>query len=643
MCGIAGLVDFRTRAPSAEVLKAMCVALGRRGPDDHGHLIKGPCGLAHTRLSIIDVAHSIQPMTTADQAVALSFNGEIYNYLQLRQELAEAGHSFSTNGDTEVLLHLVAEHWEKAPARLDAMFAFAAWDERGQRLLLARDPMGEKPLYYSTPAPGLLVFGSEQKALLTHPEVDGGIDEDALRQALRFRAVYGKGCLRGGIRQLGPGEYLEFDKTGVRIGRFFDLAAETATEKRAQSGRTDEQLVQDGLALFMESVEERLLADVPVGAFLSGGLDSSLVVAAMRRVRGKGAPLATYSVGFSGDAHSELPFAAMVAEAIETDHTPIVVGPESFVRRMTELAICRDGPVSEPADVAVAEMSRIARRDVKVVLSGEGADEVFAGYPKYGLANAPAPLKAAVRLIGADRTAGLAGLAGLDSRRAKVAARALAAGDEISEIVQWFSALDRSQLTQLLPGLGWSDAAWRGTMAYQEELLNQMPKASRLARMQTVDCLTWLPGNMLERGDRMTMAEGLEMRPPFLDKRLAAFGLALPDRLKVRGRIGKWMPKQWAQDLLPAEIINRKKWGFRVPLAQWFRNELRDMLNDSLSAPSGICATYGDREAIRRLVESHQSGEVDASGALWSLFTAEIWYQTAKVRTLAQAAAASVA
>jgi len=627
MCGIAGYVDFSAGGPSPAILHAMTNALARRGPDAQATLVEGPCGLAHARLSIIDIDGSPQPMAPPDSDLAMVYNGETYNYLQLRRELQGLGQSLTTNGDGEAVLRWVEREWEKALPRFDAMFAFGVWDRKRQRLLLGRDALGEKPLFYATPAPGVLVFGSEVKALLNHPAVDRGLDEDALRQALRFRAVYGTGCLHRGVSQVEPGTWLEFSRAGVRTGRFHDLLAETDAMRREIAGQSEAQLIAYGRHLFMESVSERLIADVPVGAFLSGGLDSSLIVAAMRQVRAEGAEIRTFSVGFKDDPHSELPHAQSVADAIGTTHMPLMVGPESYVARLSELSACRDGPVSQPADVAIAEMSHQARKWVKVALSGEGADEIFGGYPKYAFANAPWAARRGAALFGPERGARLAGALGVDRRRALVALRALAGRREVDRLVQWFSYFDRADLQALMPGLGWTDADWDQTISDQSETLSRIGKASPLFRMQATDCLTWLPGNMLERGDRMTMAEGLEVRPPFLDKELAAFGLALPDRMKVRGGTGKWIVRQWAADMIPPTIAKRPKWGFRVPLAQWFRGPMRDMLHAYLTSPHGLSGAYGDIARVRTLLQRHDEGTVDASESLWTLLSAEVWYQ----------------
>jgi asparagine synthase (glutamine-hydrolysing) len=627
MCGIGGYVDLIDRIRPS-ILAGMTRALQRRGPDSDGVLIDGPCGLAHARLSIIDVAGSPQPMSDAERGLHLVFNGEIYNYQQIRSELRSRGHAFKTQGDTEVLLNLMSETWADGLPQLDAMFAFGAWDSGRQRLLLARDPIGEKPLFYATPSPGVLVFGSEIKVILEHPDVRRDLNLDALRQALRFRAVYGPESLHHGVRQLEPGSWLEFSREGLKTGRFHNLAAESRLAKARYKGLDDHALVEQGRQLFTESVEERLVADpdVPVGSFLSGGLDSSLIVATMRKLR-PNSEIRTFSVGFADDPHSELPFARSVAEAIATRHTEINVGADVYIRRFAELSACRDGPVSQPADIAIAEMSNVAKQSVKVVLSGEGADEVFGGYPKYTFANAPVPLRWAMSMVGAHRVAGIAGMLGIDRRRTLVAARALSESREVDRYAQWFSYFDRQDLQALLPGLEWQDEQWALTTAPQQLALDEADSSDNLARMQTMDCLTWLPGNMLERGDRMTMAEGLEVRPPFLDKALCAFGLALPGRLKMRGNTGKWIVRQWAAEMIPEGVLGRRKWGFRTPLQSWFRGPLRDMLVSYVTSERGLCATFGDRKRIALMLEAHQSGAIDSSEALWTLLSAEVWYQ----------------
>jgi asparagine synthase (glutamine-hydrolysing) len=557
--------------------------------------------------------------------IVLVYNGELYNYKQLRQELETLGDHFVTNGDTEVILRMIVRYGVSALPRFDGMFAIAAWDTRDQSLLLARDPIGEKPLFYANPAEGDLAFGSEIKAILCLPTVKPEMNVASVRQVLRFRAVYGTSSLYRGVESVRPGHFIKFSVTGAEHGCFFNLV-EGIDALREQLRPLDEaELLARGRKLLEESVRERLMADVPLGLFLSGGLDSSLLSALVCREAGRQGALRTYSVGFKDDPHSELPFAREVATHLGTDHTEVVVGASDYMARLQELTWCRDGPVSEPADVAIACMSRVARRSVKVVLSGEGADEIFGGYPKYRFAGLSPAVVAAARALGPRVLGAMTSLAGLDPRRSAVAIRALCSRDEVERLSQWFSYVELDSLRQWLPALGWADSDWQKTMLAQTEVLAKVGHWSAFERMQAVDCLTWLPCNLLERGDRMTMAEGLESRPPFLDKELVQFGLALPRHMKFRGGRGKWIARQWAASLIPAAILNRKKWGFRVPLAQWFRGEMREFVRDHLLSRSGFHATYGNRAEIEKLLDAHLSGERDLNLTIWSLLTTELW------------------
>lgn len=627
MCGVGGYVDFSGKPVDRGVLTAMCTSLARRGPDAHGVRVDGPCGLAHARLSVLDIEGSPQPMERDGGAFAITYNGEVYNFGALRDGLVGLGDTLHSRGDTEALLAWTAREWERAPVRFEGIYAMGVWDRGKQRLLLVRDPFGIKPLFVAQPRENLLVFGSEIKTLLAHPEVQAAPNEAGLRQALRFRAVYGDATMYDGVRPLSPGAWLEFSSNGVREGRFRDVLCE-AWDLRDELGWRDQQsLIDDGERLLKEAVRDQLVADVPVGAFLSGGLDSSLLVAMMRELRGRGSEIRTYAVGFRDDPSSELGHARAVATAFGTRHTEVPVGESDYVAMFAEMSGCRDGPVSEPADLAVARMSEVAKRDVKVALSGEGADEVFAGYPKYLFARVPGALRAMCRGIGPDRMARAASVLGLDGRRAHVAARALSQIDEASRQVQWFSYIERAALAALFPGLGWDEPAWESTISAHRDVLRRVNGGTALARMQAMDWETWLPCNMLERGDRMTMSAGLEMRVPYLHSPLAVWGLALPDRMKVRGRVGKWVMRRWAKERLPAEIVTRPKWGFRTPLDQWLREGLRSMAHDYLTCERGLCAAYGDLNAIRSLLSNHDEGRCDAGLEIWTLLACEVWWQ----------------
>lgn len=403
MCGVGGYVDFRGPAERPEILKEMAARLRHRGPDAEGCWQEGPCGLAHTRLSILDLIGGSQPMQFADSDLVLSYNGELYNHVEQRDRLSRRGARFQTRSDTEVLLRGLAIEGRDFLHRLDAMFAFAAWDRRRETLLLARDGLGEKPLYYANPASGLLVFGSEIKAVLAHPEVDDARDEAALREVLRFRARYGEGTLRKGVKQLRPGQYLAFSRGGLTMGTFFSLVEALVEARANQRALSDRDLIGAGEAMFLEFVRRRLTADVPVGLYLSGGLDSSLIAAAMRSTLGSGKDIHTFSVGYQDDPRSELAQAEHVSRIVNAQHHAVRVGPADFISRWPALSARRDSPLSEPAEVAFATMSEIAKDRVSVALSGEGADEIFAGYPKYKFAATPWVARYALRLLGTER------------------------------------------------------------------------------------------------------------------------------------------------------------------------------------------------------------------------------------------------
>jgi asparagine synthase (glutamine-hydrolysing) len=566
-------------------------------------------------------------MHSGPSGLTIVYNGELYNYRALRRELEAEGVKFLTAGDTEVVLRMIERWWDKALPRFDGMFGLAVWDSRNERILLARDQIGEKPLYYAI-TDAQIVFASEIKGIFAEGSVTPRINPDGLRQLLRFRAVYGNHTVYGGINQLLPGMCLEFSSKGTQLRRYYNLVDEVNKTRKAISGLSKQNVVELGCELFRKSIKERLCADVPLGAFLSGGLDSSLIVA-IANTHLTDTQFKTFSVGFDDDIHTELPYAARVSEFVGTEHEQVRVGPNDFMRRLEELSICRDGPVSEPADVAIACMSRLARQSVKVVLTGEGADEVFAGYPKYVFANVPSCFRTIMRHIGPVRIARLASLVQLDPRRALVAARAMTPKTEVSRLVQWFSYMQRDDLVNWFPGLDWSDAVWADTQGTQTEVLEEMASFSPLARMQALDCLTWLPNNLLERGDRMTMAEGLEARPPFLDTDLVHYGLALGDSFKVRGWHGKWVVREWAKNYLPEDIIWRKKWGFRVPLGRWFGGPLRAYLHDMLLSTGGLTELFGDRKRISHLLSEHDRGLVNHDLTLWSLLAAECWYRSA--------------
>ena len=613
MCGIAGYIDL-SGPPSRSVLEAMANSIAHRGPDASSIWLDDRAGLVHTRLSIIDLGHSHQPMKVENSV--LTFNGEVYNYSSLRESLDPS--NFSTNGDTEVLLRGLREHGFDFLSSIDGMFAFGLWDSEQGSLHLARDRYGKKPLFYAVPRDGLLVFGSEPKAILQHPEVGDALDIDALQQVVKYRAVYGSHSLYRDIHQVPAGGSVVWDGSRLTKSKWYDAAC--IAKIREPKFSLDELE-----STFMNSVAARLVSDVPVGAFLSGGIDSSLVVAAMRRLQ-PDQDIHTFSVSFAGDPDDEHTFASSVAERFSTLHHRIIVDEDDFISDMSMYSRLRDAPLSEPADLAVARMSRLARQHVKVVLSGEGADEAFAGYPKYQLAQIPKLVLPLLRAVPPVAAAKMAGILGMSSRRALVAINALQGASEIDRISRWFAAGSSERLASLFPRLSVVD---RSNPSPQIEAFRRIENATgdAVRRMQFVDLETWLPGNLLERGDRMTMAEGLEARMPFMSEPMVSLGFSLSAQAKCSLRVTKKPLRLLAEKLVGEDIARRRKWGFRVPLADWFKSSLGDFLADHLEASDSFVKEFGNPAEVGRLLREHRAGHADEHMVLWAILACEAWYQ----------------
>ncbi len=607
MCGIVGVRRFDGAPVDVELLAAMTRTLHHRGPDDSGFWVNGSTGFGHSRLSIIDLEGSVQPMASPDGRSHVVFNGEILNYRELRGQL---NYPYRTRGDTEVLLALYQRYGAQEVTRLQGQFAFALHDADADTLHLVRDRLGILPLYYYADD-RLFGFASEIKALL--PLLSSlRVDEDSLHDYLAHSSVPAPFTLFDGVRKLPQGHRLEVDARGrLTSHRYWELPAEPPREHYTPR-RAVEQV---GEALD-RAVRDALVADVPVGAYLSGGVDSSLITALMSRAR-EGVGVQTYSAGFGDSRTNELPWARRVATLLGSTHREVVVTAEEFAELWPRLSWHRDAPLSQPADVAVFRLAELARRDVKVVLSGEGSDELFGGYPKY-------------RLAAMTRWAGMAP-AGLRRAALRPIERALPANR-----VRWgipLRAVGESSFPERMRG-------WFApfTEVERAELLGRHPvrgtptsylraRGDAVRRMLYADSHVWLADNLLERGDRMSMAASLELRPPFLDHRLVELAFTLPSSVKVRRGTTKWVVKEVARQLLPAEIVDRKKWGFPVPLDAWFRGGLKDMAFDLLTGPSSFVATVFDRRAVQSLLARHDSAAHNEQARLWNLLALEVWHR----------------
>ncbi|HEX8626653.1 MAG TPA: asparagine synthase (glutamine-hydrolyzing) [Catenuloplanes sp.] len=607
MCGVVGIRRFDGQDADEGLLRRMAARLSHRGPDGEGFLVRGGVGLGHRRLSIIDAEHSAQPMSSPGGDLHVCFNGEIFNYRQLRYETP---YGYRTRGDTEVLLANHARHGADGVDRLVGQYAFALYDEGTGDLWLHRDRIGVLPLYYYADS-RVFLFASEVKALLAALPNGPEIDPAGVADYLARKSVPAPWTLFRGVRAVLPGHSLRVDaRGGQRSHRHWGLP--TAAAQQLMTSATAVSLLDSTLTA---AVRRSTVADVPVGAYLSGGLDSSLIVAMMSR-HANGAPIETFSAGFGDPRFDELPHARRVSELLGTRHHAVRVGPRDVAELWEPLTWFRDAPLAQASDVAVYRLAALARTRVKVVLSGEGADELFGGYPKHRLAAVttgvgaiPSGLRRA--LLGPAERALPRGLS-----RARIAARALAEGSEGDRFEAWFGPFTSRERAALLGGADGHDR-------HQDLSAHGDP----LRRMLVADTTGgWLSDNLLDRGDRMSMACSLELRPPFLDRDLVQLAFTMPSRYKVRHGVGKWVVRQLAHRMLPADVVSRPKVGFRLPLDAWFRTGLRDLARDRLLDRGSLVGSMLDRGIVERLLDDHQSGRRNEESRIWTLLSLEIWH-----------------
>ena len=607
MCGIVGALRCDGAPIAPAVVAAMTETVRHRGPDAGDVWSGGSIVLGHRRLSIIDLAASSQPMESVDGRWAIVFNGEIFNYQALRNGL---DYPFRTAGDTETLLAGLVVEGLGFVNRLVGQFAFAAYDRRERTLHLVRDRLGVLPLYYWRSG-SLLLFGSEIKAILAGMPERPSVDRESLDSYLYGRSVPAPFTLFEGVRKLPAGHRLEVGADGVEQTRRYWQPPE------ADAGPWKAEAAADAVdAAIDDAVRAALVADVPVGAYLSGGVDSSLIVAKAARLH-SGGRLKTFAAGFGDPRFDELPFARTVSEHVGSDHHEVLIDASDFESLWPKLTWHRDAPMSEPADMAVFRLAQAAREHVRVVLSGEGGDELFAGYPKYRVARA---LSVASRLPASfRRTVGHALEERVPARlaRARVGLRVWATADRDEQFRSWFAPFTARERARLL-----NDLPTRAT-----SLASAGRQSDPIRSMLLADLRSWLPDNLLERGDRMSMAASLELRPPLLDHRLAELAFRLPSNVKVRSGQTKWVLKEVARRYLPPEIVDRTKVGFRVPLDAWFRGSLRDSVRDRLTGPGSFVAETFDRAAVTDLLDRHDSGSYNEDIRIWTLMSLEVWHE----------------
>jgi asparagine synthase (glutamine-hydrolysing) len=644
MCGIAGIVAPEgLHADERGRLLRMQAALTHRGPDEEGTHIDQWAALGHRRLSIIDLAAGQQPLCNEDGSIWTVYNGEIYNHQDLRAVLEAAGHRYRTKCDTETIVHAYEQWGDDCVGHFRGMFAFAIWDARRRRLLLARDRLGVKPVYWTLSA-GRLLFGSEIKAILASGLVRPQPNEAALPELLGTRYVSGTESLFLGIYRLLPGHTLSFTDGTVHTHRYWDVPA--AAEPAGRRELTDREAVEQFRALLEESVRLRLMADVPLGVFLSGGLDSSAIAALMAREIGR--PLQTFSVAFADRAFNELEFARQVSSAIGAEAHEVVIDAPQFFDALPRLIWHEDEPLAHPSSVPLYFVSELARRHVKVVLTGEGSDELLAGYGKYPRALMNWRAAGLYRLIPSPIRQLIAGRVApsLPGRLGRFARRSFLVVPRTPDAMFFdnFAAIGLCQQQALLsPDFAASatpERAYGASRAYFES-----PQGGTLLdRLLYADIKTYLV-ELLMKQDQMSMAASIESRVPFLDHRLVEFVATLPPRVKLRGFTTKWILREAVRDLLPPQIMTRRKMGFPVPFGKWMRQGwdavARDVLLDRRSRERGII----DPVSVERLIRDHVRGTTDGGDALWSLLNLELWYRTFMdgdgVQTLSPAAGAS--
>ncbi|HXD73612.1 MAG TPA: asparagine synthase (glutamine-hydrolyzing) [Vicinamibacterales bacterium] len=619
MCGICGELTFDARPVSAQTIVAMRDRLEHRGPDDKGVYVSddGRAGLGFRRLAIIDLSPlGSQPMANEDGAVRVAFNGEIYNFKALRSTLVARGHQFRSRSDTEVLVHLYEDVGPKFVEEIDGMFAIALLDARAKRLVLARDRAGKKPLYVYQDA-RRLVFGSEIKAIFAHPDVKIEIDERQVGPYFTFGYVPHPATFYRRITQVDPAGVVVVGEDGrVESRRYWQLSfpqegQELTVDRRAAAARVRE--------LVTDAVSRRLVSDVPLGAFLSAGIDSTIVVGVMSRLMD--APVRTFTIGFEdAPAFDETAAARRVAERFKTQHTEFRVKP-SAVDLIDKLIWHHDGPFGDSSAIPTYLVSQLTRQHVTVVLTGDGGDELFAGYMRFQAALAADRVPAFARPLA---QAGLAMLPDAPHER-HILARArrfvrFMHLPLVERLVRW-NSIFQDDLASFVDGPGVDP------LAHLSSAIETSRGASPLNRLLAVNHASYLPDDLLVKTDRMTMANSLEARSPLLDTALSEYAASLPDRFKVDGRRTKAILRDAFSDLLPAEIDRRPKTGFGVPLDAWFRNELRDYVRDQLLGSSSASHAYLKRAAVERLIDAHQHGGVNAGHRLWALVCFERWLQ----------------
>ena len=624
MCGICGVISSRSNFRQEDVLRRMCGKIAHRGPDDSGMFINEDVALGIQRLSIIDLAGGHQPIHNEDQTVWIVFNGEIYNYPELREFLQKKGHVFYTNTDTECIVHLYEEMGIECVKELNGMFAFAVWDSIRKHLYLVRDRLGIKPLYYAA-SDGNLIFASEIKAILEHPAIVRDIDMPSLHDYLTFLYVPSPKTMFQGISKLPAAHWLRFADGNIAIERYWDL--QFSHEENAAS---EEEYVEQVYESLRESVKMRLMSEVPLGAFLSGGVDSSGIVAIMAEMMDE--PVKTFSIGFkSKGLYNELPYARMIAEQYGTEHHEFVVEPDA-VELISRVVWHLDEPMADASAILNYLVAQMAKEHVTVVLTGLGGDEVFAGYRRYcgdrlaqRYERIPSPIRYVfekiVDIFPASEESRILNYSRL--------AKKFIAGTQLSPEERYFSW--NSFFTEELKNSLYSEKLkerlnGRPSLAVLEKYFAETDSSDFLDKVQYVDQKTYLVEDLLALTDKMSMANSLEARVPFLDHKLVELSARIPPGMRLKGLKTKYILKKALDDVVPRRILHRQKQGFSMPIDSWLRNGLRDWCADLLSKQRIEKRGYFNYDTVRWIIQEHQEGRKDFSQHIWALLILEVWH-----------------
>jgi asparagine synthase (glutamine-hydrolysing) len=623
MCGITGIINAGSRPVSREIVERMNRCIAHRGPDDDGFYISENVALAMRRLAIIDLAHGKQPIHNRDKTKWIVFNGEIYNYRELRQDLDKRGHEFYTNSDTEAIVHLYDEYGADCVQHLRGMFAFAIWDETDKSLFIARDRVGKKPLLYSHQMNGDLIFGSEFQALLAHPDVSREVDFEAIDSYLSYQCVPAPQTAFKQIRKLAPGHWLRWKNGEIETKRYwqpdFSKKIKISTEEAEE----------ETLRILRESTRLRMISEVPLGAFLSGGVDSSAVVALMAEASAN--PVKTFSIGFEEEDFSELKYAKKVAEHVGAEYHEFIVKPDAL-EVLPTLVEHYGEPYADSSAIPTYYVSKETRKFVTVALNGDGGDESFAGYERYmamRIAETYHRLPRVLRKALIEKPINLVPTSEIQKSRVRDVKRFLQAASlpKTERYFRWMSAFNSDAKNEIYTDEFSREISNNNPIQYLEKWFVKANGAGILDTTLLTDQMTYLPNDLLVKVDIASMANSLEARSPFLDHKLIEFAASLPENIKARRFETKSFLKRIAARLVPREVIYRRKMGFGVPIGKWFRADMKNFVREILLSEKSLNRGIVKPKMIEKYVREHTSAERDHAFQLWTLLMLELWFQ----------------